>query len=177
MRQVNYTIRDATDADAESVVAMHDQSWKDTYPNAAAGVSYEWVEQRVNRWKAPEKLEARKEQIRKSGPDKDMLYRIAENDKGEVIGLINPYRNNEVQRVGAIYVAKQYHGTGLAQKLMDEIISWSDPSRPLELEVATYNDRARAFYRKYGFKEIKDSEHLVHGLIPVIVMTRKGDKQ
>ena len=177
MKLASYTIRDATEADAEAIITMHDQSWQDTYPNDAAGVSRDWVKRRVSRWQNPDKLEARKEQIRKSGQGKDILYRIAQDEQGKVIGLISPFRNEETQRVGAIYVDKQYHGTGLAQKLMDEIIAWADQSRPLELEVATYNDRAKAFYRKYGFQEIEGSEHKVHDVIPVVTMIRKGDNK
>jgi len=60
---------------------------------------------------------------------------------------------------------------------MQEILDWADPHRPLELEVAAYNERAKAFYRKYGFIAVKDSQHLVHETIPVVTMTRKGDKQ
>ena len=177
MDQDKLTIRDARESDAEAVIAMHDQSWLDTYPNDAAGVSHEWVKERVGKWRDPEKLEARRERIRQSGQGKDMIYRIAEDESGKVVGLISPYRNQETQRVGAIYVEKQYHGMGLAQKLMDEIIAWADPHRPLELEVASYNERAKAFYRKYNFKEIEHSEHAVHEVIPVITMIRKGDAQ
>jgi RimJ/RimL family protein N-acetyltransferase len=177
MKQTKLTIRDATEADAEAIVAMHDQSWLDTYPNDTAGVSREWVKERIGKWQNPEKIEARRELIRRSGQGKATIYRIAEDEYGKVVGLISPYRDEKTQRVGAIYVDKQYHGTGLAQKLMDEIIAWADQSRVLELEVASYNERAKAFYRKYNFKEIEHSEHTVHEVIPVVTMIRKGDKQ
>jgi len=177
MKQAKLTIRDATEADVEAIVAMHDQSWLDTYPNDAAGVSREWVKERVGKWQDPEKLEARRAQIRQSGQGKAMIYRIAEDERGKVVGFINPHRDEKTQRVGAVYVDKQYHGAGLAQNLMDEIIAWADPHRSLELEVASYNERAKAFYRKYNFKEIEHSEHTVHEVIPVVTMIRKGDKQ
>jgi ribosomal protein S18 acetylase RimI-like enzyme len=99
------------------------------------------------------------------------------DDQGEIVGIIAPFRNDTMQRVGAIYVTKAFQGTGLAQKLMDQIIDWADPHRPLDLEVASYNERAKAFYRKYGFIEDANSEHIVHDLIPAITMIRKGDQQ
>jgi ribosomal protein S18 acetylase RimI-like enzyme len=177
MQTPRYTIRDATEADVPAILAMHAQSWLDTYPNEAAGITREWVKEKLGHWSSEENIEKRRDVIRKCKDNPDALYRVAVSDRDEIIGMIAPFRNETVQRVGAIYVAKEYHGSGLAQALMDEIIAWKDPRRPLELTVATYNERAKAFYRKYGFKEINDSEHIVHERIPVITMIRKGDKQ
>jgi len=172
-----YTIRDANEADVPAVLAMHAQSWLDTYPNEAAGITYEWVEKKLGRWSSEESIEKRRDTIRKCKGNPDALYRVAVSNQGEIVGIIAPFRNEATQRVGAIYVAKAYQGTGLAQKLMDQIIAWADPHRPLELEVASYNERAKAFYRKYGFEEVTDSEHVVHEMIPVVTMIRKGEKE
>lgn len=171
------TVRDATESDVPAILKMHAQSWLDTYPNEDAGVTREWVEAKVGRWASYENLEKRREFIRERKDDPNAIYKIAENDTGDIVGIIAPFRNEETQRVGAIYVDKAYHGSGLAQQLMDEIITWSDRSRPLELEVASYNERAKSFYGKYGFKEVQGSEHLAYEIIPVVTMIRKGDKQ
>ena len=60
---------------------------------------------------------------------------------------------------------------------MQKIIEWSDPTKPIELGVVTYNARARAFYKKWGFEEIPGSETLFDNKIPEIKMIRKGDQQ
>ncbi|HEU5121549.1 MAG TPA: GNAT family N-acetyltransferase [Candidatus Saccharimonadales bacterium] len=169
-------ITDATTDDVEAIIAMHAQSWRDTYPNENAGVSHEWVENRVQTWSNPEKLAKRTEKIKQASHDPDLLYRVAKDSEGRIIGMIMPHRDETTQRVGAIYVDKAYYGTGLAQRLMSEILDWADPTRPLELEVATYNERAKAFYRKYGFKEVEGSEYN-YDVIPVVKMIRKGDRQ
>jgi ribosomal protein S18 acetylase RimI-like enzyme len=177
MQTSQYTIRDATEADVSAIIAMLDQSWLDTYPNEAAGVTRKWIQELINRESMEEKIEKRRDVIRRCKGNPDALYQVAENGRGKIIGIIAPFRNNTAQRVGAIYVDKAHQGTGLAKKLMDQIIAWADPHRPLDLEVASYNERAKAFYRKYGFKEIEDSGHIVHERIPAITMIRKGDKQ
>jgi len=177
MKTPRYTIRDATSADAEAVTRMHVRSWIDTYPNVTAGVSQEWTKARTDAWLTPENFEKRRERIEEALHSDDFLFLVAEDDEGEIIALASPFRNESIQRVGAIYVAKEYHGSGLAQELMNKVIDWADPHRPLELNVATYNERAKAFYRKYGFKEVENSEQKVHGIIPAVSMIRKGDKQ
>ena len=176
MQQRNYTIREATEADAEAIIKMHAQSWLDTYPNEEAGVTREWVKERADTWLTPEKLESRRARIRQASPSGDMMYKIAVDDKGVVVGIACPVRDENAQRVGGLYVDKEYQGSGLAQKLMAEIIKWADPKRPLELEVASYNERAKAFYRKYAFWEIKELAN-THGNIPTVVMIRRGEKE
>lgn len=177
MSATHYTIRDALPTDAEAITKMHAQSWLDTYPNEEAGVSETWVRERTAAWFSDESLTKKRERIQQALHDDNLMYKVAENENGEIVGMISPFRNEEVQRVGALYIAKPYHGTGLAQKLMDDIIAWADPRRPLELTVAIYNERAKAFYRKYGFEEVDGSEHIVHDKLPVVIMIRKGDRQ
>ena len=177
MKSTPYTIRAAIPEDVEAIVAMHARSWLDTYPNKALGVTREWVQERTSRWFEAEALEKRRDIIRRCENNSDALYCVAQNERGEIVGMVAPFRNEQIQRVGAIYVEKEYHGSGLAQALMDRVIAWADPHRPLELTVTTYNERAKAFYRKYGFEEIEGSEHIVHDKLPVITMIRKGEKQ
>lgn len=56
---------------------------------------------------------------------------------------------------------------------MEKVIDWFDESKPIELGVAAYNERAKAFYRKWGFEEIVGSEQLFDGKIPEVKMIRK----
>jgi len=163
--------------DIKPMIEMHAQSWLDTYPNDAAGVSRDWVKSQTERWLTPDNLANYEKRVVNDMTNPDRLRLVAKTKDGRIVGDASPYRDEKVQRVGGLYVDKKYHGTGLAQKLMNEVIRWSDQSRPLELEVATYNERAKAFYRKYGFEEIDGSKHLVDDRIPVITMIRKGDNQ
>lgn len=177
MTASQFTIVTPALQDVEAMNTMWAQSWLDTYPTEEFGVSREWVKARVGDGKSKERIEKRQQQIASSKNNPDMLWRIAKNKTGDVIGVVAPYRDEKAQHLGAIYVDKKYHGKGVAGALMKEILAWADPSRPMELEVATYNERAKAFYRKYGFKEVAGSENLVHEVIPVIKMIRKGGGQ
>jgi ribosomal protein S18 acetylase RimI-like enzyme len=55
---------------------------------------------------------------------------------------------------------------------MAEAEDFFDPALPSELEVAADNKRAIAFYMKFGFAVVAESEHLFCEKIPVVVMQR-----
>lgn len=54
------------------------------------------------------------------------------------------------------YVEKSFHGQGVAQQLMAEIeeIAGGLGAKTLWLGVWERNERAKAFYRKFGFREV-----------------------
>lgn len=54
-----------------------------------------------------------------------------------------------------LYVAEAAKGTGVAVALMDWGIAWArERAAILYLSVFTENDRAQAFYRRYGFYDV-----------------------
>ncbi len=59
--------------------------------------------------------------------------------------------------------------------LMQKVIEFAGPQHPVQLQVATYNHRARAFCRKWGFIEQPGSESLHDGVITEVTMIRSGD--
>ncbi|HSW77434.1 MAG TPA: GNAT family N-acetyltransferase [Candidatus Chromulinivoraceae bacterium] len=172
--QQTFTIAPMTEADIEPATAMRLQSWLDTYVNNEAGVTREWVEARNKQQLSPEKVAARLERFKTA----KVVGWVAKDENEKIIGVATPYADADgVQHVGSIYVDKAWHGTGIGGRLMEKIIAWSDPTKAIVLSVAAYNERAKAFYRKWGFEEIPDSKMLHEDVIPIIVMTRKGDKQ
>jgi ribosomal protein S18 acetylase RimI-like enzyme len=52
-----------------------------------------------------------------------------------------------------LIVAPKYQGKGVAQKLMDTALDWLGSDTNVKLGVIHYNQRAIAFYEKYGFKD------------------------
>lgn len=172
--QPQFTIAQLTAENVDAADDMRRQSWLDTYVNDEAGVTREWIEARNAARSTPEARQRRREQIR-SGQTNGW---VALNERGEVIGVTNPWVDNEGrQKVGSLYVDKRYHGSGVASQLMQCVIDWFDSSRPIELGVVSYNERAKAFYRKWGFEEVPGSEDLFDGKIPEIKMVRRGDAQ
>lgn len=169
-----FTIEEMTADTVEQATAMRLKSWLDTYVNDELGVTREWIEARNRQQLAPEKVAARKERL--SNPSGARW--VALDLEGNVIGAATPYRDeNGMQQVGSMYVDKGWHGKGVGGALMQRIIEWADPAKPIELGVVTYNERAKAFYRKWGFEEIPDSETLFDSKIPEVKMVRKGDGQ
>lgn len=139
--------------DTEAVTKLRTDSWLDTYINEAVGVTREWIEERNKTQLTPE-------------------HDAADN----IIGVTTPYRDEDgTQHVGSLYVNKEWHGKGVAAALMQKVIDWADPTLSIELRVATYSERAKAFYRKWGFEEVPNSETLFDGKIPEVKMVRKGE--
>ena len=82
--------------------------------------------------------------------------------------------DNGAHRLGALYVRQDWQGRGVAHDLMERALAWHDATHnTITLHVVSYNERAKAFYRKWGFVEIPDSEALFDGLIPEITMARR----
>ena len=153
------------------MIAMYSQSWIDTYVSPADGVSREWVEQRVAARSRPERVERVAREVAIRDPASGADY-VAVAD-GRIVGMCRPHRDLQGRHhVGALYVDRTWHGTGVGSALMEKILEFAGPGRPIELQVATYNRRARAFYRKWGITEQPGTETLYHGVIPEITIIR-----
>ena len=160
--------------DIEAATHMRLESWLDTYVNNDFGVTHEWIEARNQEQLSSERMERRRERF----DNPKTAAWVAKDSHGEVIGVTSPYVDeNGTQHVGSLYVDKEYHGSGIAGQLMQRAIEWFDASQPIEVGVVAYIERAKAFYRKWGFMEIPNSEVLFADKIPEVKMIRKGDTQ
>lgn len=175
--ELPYTVVSAKPEDIKSVIKMQAESWLDTYPDDRAGVSRSWVEERVRSWLTLDNIKKRQERLGVINGDRHSLYKIAVAHDGSILGVLFVRRQDGKQHLGMLYVDKKYHGKGIAQDLMKAFLEWEDTQLSTDLEVATYNKRAIAFYKKYDFHEVVGSEHFFAEIIPVITMVRKGEKQ
>jgi len=173
-RMPKVIIRTASLADVTDIRKMHAKSWVDTYPNEEAGVTREWLLDHTAQWLTPEGLEGSQEHFRAIFGNPDHFYRVASDGKS-ILGMAHASVIDGSQHLEAMYTDKSQHGTGLAQKMMDSVFEWLDLSKPIVLEVASYNKRAIAFYRKYGFEIDEGSEQMFKGNIQTVRMTRRGD--
>lgn len=167
-------LRPAHLEDVRAIREMHATSWLAAYPNDAAGVTEEWVRNRVTQWLTPEGIEKSKNHFREILDNPDHFYRIAV-EGSEVVGLVHASRVDGNQYLEALYIDQAYYGSGLASQMIGEAGEWLDPQQPVSLEVAIYNQRAQAFYKKYGFEAVENSGRKFAGMIPIIMMERKGD--
>jgi ribosomal protein S18 acetylase RimI-like enzyme len=163
-------------SDIESYRRMQAASWLDTYPNEEAGVSYQWVKDRTDKWFTPEALEDSKVRVQKILDDSEHQFLYVAKVGDISVGVVHTTAIDGNQRLEALYVDKEYRGTGVAQDLVDEALNHLDLSKPIALEVISYNERAQRFYQKNGFDIKTGSEHLYAGVMPSIVMIRPGDK-
>lgn len=169
-----FTVEVMTADDIVPANEMRLRSWLDTYVNDEAGVTREWIETRNYGQNNPDKIAIRTKRL----DDPKHAGWVAKDEGGNVIGVTTPFVDEKgICHVGSLYVDKKWLGTGVGAALMQKVIDWSNPAMPIELEVVTYNERARAFYRKWGFEEILGTEAMFDGKIPEIKMIRKGDTQ
>ncbi len=169
---LSFSIHLMQTGDLEEATRMRMQSWRDTYVNDELGITLEWIEKIIEDELASEKMDKRRERFVKGGSH----GWVARDIRGKIIGVSMPFvMEDGTQRVGSLYVDKGWHGKGVDSALMEHVIKFHNPSQPIMLSVASYNQRAQAFYRKYGFDAIPNSEELFLGKIPTIRMIRKGN--
>lgn len=173
-----YRIEAMTPETSRRATEVRLKSWLDTYVNDELGITREWIERRNTAQLTEEKHLARIDRLVNDKPKGIFNAWVALDESNEVIGVVTPLIESDgTQLIGSIYVDKSWHGTGVGGDLMRVAIDWFDSSKPIQLGVASYNERAKAFYRKWGFKEVPGSEELFDGLIPEVKMVRLGGSE
>ncbi|ROP27224.1 GNAT family N-acetyltransferase [Pseudokineococcus lusitanus] len=160
------------DEDAEALGRMHLRSWHETYPSAEHGVDAAWVDAHAGSKDSPAAAAARRRffAAQRSDPART-FYRVARRG-GDVVGLVHATRPAEGDAVlEALYLLRAHQGTGVADRMLAAALGWLGP-QPISLEVAAYNARAVAFYRRHGFRPT-GATSVVLGL-PTVVMRRTG---
>lgn len=170
--QSQFTIAELTADTIDEANEMRLQSWLDTYINEELGVTREWIEER-NKNQMSDEIRAKRRALL---DDQDRAGWVALDVEGKVIGVTTPFIDDEgIQHVGSLYVDKSWHGKGVGAALMQKVIDWFDDTKPIELGVVSYNERAKAFYRKWGFEEVSDSQALFDDTIPEVMMIRRSN--
>jgi ribosomal protein S18 acetylase RimI-like enzyme len=143
-------VSDATVADVESIQNVVYQTWLSTYPNEKAGVTIEDVEDRYKDALSEERLQKRRdEMLNRKSNEKYLVAR--ESDK--VMGLCRVAREDDVNRLQAIYVLPEFQGRGIGHKLWVEAQKFLDVTKDTKVQVVDYNQSAINFYKKLGFEE------------------------
>ncbi len=166
----SYDIKQAVLEDAIGIGEMHLQSWLETYPNKELAISKEWIRDEFGFLNQERGIEFRRNTIKNL--NKNVLYLVVKNKEGIIKGFLHASRDTKNVSMNAIYLLDELKGKGIAQKLMDRAITFSQ-SLPISLEVVAYNERAIRFYEKYGFKRIEISKELFHSKLPVLKMHKE----
>lgn len=82
----------------------------------------------------------------------------------DVIGFTHVHLARPVSELKRLYVKAEWHGKGLAQQLMEQVLeaARAHGAERIRLGVWQENPRAMAFYRKFGF-EVTGEEPFVLG--------------
>lgn len=175
-------IERATPEDAEGINSVLRQTWLDTYPNEEAGITEEDIRLRVE-GKNGERIPARIQRWKDNIEDKDgskAVYVARLN--GKVVGMTAPGIIDGRRKVGAMYVLPEAQGMGIGGKLMQKVLEWHGDSEDIFLAVASYNQKAIEFYKRFGFEQtdtVIEDEGDVYGntKIPEVEMVRKARAQ
>ncbi|QBD74612.1 N-acetyltransferase [Ktedonosporobacter rubrisoli] len=174
-------IRDAVPDDNEAARSVQKQTWLATYPNEELGISREDIAAHFTNI-SPEAR--RRRELRKYRINTDPLTHLwvaCKEDK--IIGFCLATKEDGIHLVQALYVLPEYQGQGAGKRLLQAALDWLGTEHTVVLNVASYNERAIAFYRHFGFV-ITDNppQAIVHPLpsgavIPELEMIRAGKQE
>lgn len=148
-RASEYLIRPPRVADVAELGALHCRVWQEAYAGLMDEESFAAL--------TPERFARgwgrRMEQMDADGfhPNGEQVA-VAEH-AGELVAFISvgPPREDDAPvetQLWSINVAAEHHGTGVAQRLLDDVLG----ERDAYLWVADGNDRAIRFYERNGFR-------------------------
>lgn len=158
------TVRRPVVGEAHAMADVHVRCWRETYRNLMSASILDdpgfvsrgerfWTAALTDEWYAQNRVA------------------VAERD-GEVIGIamsgppLDEGSSWAVQ-LYVLYVLAAHHGCGAGGELLDAVVG---PHESASLWVADPNPRARAFYRKHGFRA--DGASKVEGGVREVRMTR-----
>ncbi|MCG7308533.1 GNAT family N-acetyltransferase [Brachybacterium sp. ACRRE] len=134
-------------ADADALAALHTRVWREAYTGIVPSFAYDDASlgRRRTMWRRmldPERERTVHERLR-----------IGRDADGAPVGflMIGTGRDEDAPHpleLQALNVGREFHGTGLAQALVTELLG----DRRAYLWVVEDNPRARRFYEKVGFR-------------------------
>lgn len=140
---IEYTIRQATLEDADQLGEIHVRIWREAYGGLIRQSYLDELDpaRSAERWRAI---------LANSG---DNAVRLVGAAGDELVGFINlgPARDEDPPtplELQALNVLASHHGTGVAHRLVAEGLG----DHQAYLWVVDGNERAMAFYRKFGFE-------------------------
>lgn len=139
--------------DAEGIQIVYRDSWMDTYPNADVGITQEDIDEVFRHALDEESISKRKNQIEEDRTD--MLFLVAK-DGARVVGVCRAYIRHEYNQLQSIYILPEYQKKGIGRQFWEACLQFFDQMKDTVVDVATYNTKAIAFYKKCGFIDSGD---------------------
>lgn len=146
----NIVIKNAEKEDAHGILNVQHKTWLSTYPNEKIGITVDDIEDRFTSRFSDEGLLKREKSIENLAPNEK--YLVAK-DGDKIVGMCFAKILETKNQLQAIYILPEYQGLGLGFKLWNEVLAFFDKTKDIYVEVADYNEKAIAFYKKLGFEE------------------------
>ncbi len=131
---MNNKIRLAKEKDSGAITDVLRTTWLATYPNPATGITRKDIEQEP------------------FGHRPDGMYSrtwVVEADK--IVGVCRAFSYPNAQ-IKYLYVLPDYQSLGIGSALIKKALQWLP--KEVEVSVASYNQKAIAFYERFGFTEV-----------------------
>lgn len=167
-----HDIRLARSEDVETICAIRDEAWIDTYPSKELGLTEEAV--RINAQGpdgefVPKRVAWFKQKIQNNSDKWAMYVGLAD---GLVRGFVVVSLSDDGKKcINSLYVKPGYQGKGLGAELMQKAVDWLDEGGDIYLEVAAHNKRAITFYERFGFKlthnKVEDEQNRPSYITPI----------
>lgn len=136
--------------DVWGIQNVYHKSWLATYPNEKHKITVSDIEHYFIDSFKEETLNKKRQAILNPDPDSKIKSFIAK-DNEKVVGVCRIELLPERNQLKTIYLLPEYFGKGIGTKLWSEAKKLFDPKKDTYVEMASYNDRAIAFYKKIGF--------------------------
>ena len=144
-------IERATPDDADAISELLRITWQATYPNEEVGISEEDIRLRTegeHGERIPQNVENWRKRIE---TDDGTVAVFVAREAGQVVGMAAPGIIDGQRRIGAMYVLPDAQGKGIGGRLMERALEWHGHEEDIYLLVASYNDNAINFYKRFGF--------------------------
>ncbi len=136
--------------DVWGIQNVYHKSWLATYPNDKYGITVDDIEHYFVDSFTEETLNKRRQAILNPDPLSKIKNFVAK-DNDKVVGICRIEVLPERNQLKTIYLLPEYFGKGIGMKLWNEVKKYFDSKNDIYVELAEYNDGAKAFYKKLGF--------------------------
>jgi ribosomal protein S18 acetylase RimI-like enzyme len=158
----------AVPTDAEEIVRISKDTWKSIYASPENGVTQVWVNAIAESFNADYIVE----KLENNQNNSDHIFIVAKGGNGKILGYLQGIKKPEYNELRSIYLDVKDIGSGTGGRLMEYFLNWADSSKPSQLEVASYNERAKGFYEHFGFTVTNEQIEKFLGVMPQTRMIR-----
>ncbi len=150
--QMRADITQATQKDISAIRSVQRQTWLETYPNKALGITRSDIADKFAHDDSP------------AGRPLWLAERVAQfgnarynawvaRAEGEVVGYCIAEKEQTQNRIKALYILPAFQKQGIGTALVDVASTWLGADKKIYINVASYNARAIAFYQARGFEK------------------------